>query len=135
MKGTKITLFALSLIALFTTKIKAQGVDCSRATNVTIKTTSYRDYSFPQNVNAVWFSFVATSPMMDVEIATPINAADTPFVHIDSLIVYSGSCGKLNMVQSAVKTSINLTDTLPDIELSKLATGQTYYIKAVRFFT
>jgi hypothetical protein len=91
------------------------------------------DYAFQACESTLWFSFVADSTKMIIEITRPVSATDTPFVRVDSLILYSGSCGSLSGMDTSVNNHVSLNDTLPQLYVTNLIIGHTYYLKVTRY--
>lgn len=110
----------------------AQGTNCSTATVIPGKGT-YADFSFQPKLNVAWFSITAASARMQIEIMRPVLAQDTPFVHVDSLILYAGTCNGLKALKySTSHDDTVLSDSLPGLQALNLTPGQTYYIKVTR---
>lgn len=127
-RQTLLTTVFLLLILTFTfNKANAHpGDSCSSAISVTVS--SYTDYEFQSGDSVRWFSFIADSDRMSFNINSPILSADTPFAHIDSLVIYSGSCGSLSWLKGNASNGPN-NDTLPGLQLFNLVVGHSYYIK------
>ncbi len=120
--------------ALQTITVNAITSDCSNAIALSNKHLD-TDYSFNSCENALWFSFVADSTKMLIEVTQPVSANDTPFVHLDSLALYSGSCGNLSIMNVSVNNHLDSIDSLPGIQPLNLIIGNTYYIKVTCYPT
>jgi|GEM_PF-2504172 hypothetical protein len=131
MKTKRTILLIFSIVCLFSAKIYAQGTSCTNATG--LKGSFQADFSFQPKLTTRWFTFVAVSPRVDVQITRTVSAVDTPFAHIDSLILYTGACGSLTPLRSIGKADTNYNDSLPDIQVLNLIPGQTYYVKVTRY--
>src|ERR1700756_1957565 len=132
MKTKKLIFLLFSILCLLNTKMYAQGTSCSTATVLPSKGT-HADFQFQPKINVAWFSIVATSARMDIQIVKTILAKDTPSVHVDSLILYSGNCKSgFKVLQYSVSHDTAFNDSTADVQILTLTPGQTYYIKATR---
>lgn len=110
--------------------------DCAGATNLTVNTScvytaSTTDGATESAVGCsgfadddVWFSFVATNSVQNVEVA-PIDNLDLVFQ------VYGGTCGSLNSLTCVDNTFSSQTEST---QLVGLIPGQVYFIRVYDYY-
>lgn len=110
--------------------------ECAGATNLTVNTSCVYTSATTDGATEsaagcsgfadddVWFSFVATNSVQNVEVA-PIDNLDLVFQ------VYSGSCGSLNSLSCVDNTFTSQTESS---QLVGLIPGQLYYIRVYDYY-
>ncbi|MEO6239811.1 MAG: T9SS type A sorting domain-containing protein [Bacteroidia bacterium] len=133
-KAKELLFLLMCCAMILLTSIGNAQTTCATSTTLTPTTScSLTDYQLAGSDTVRWFSFVADSQRVFIDVEAPVLS--TPAAHIHALDLYGGSCGSPTLLASR---DINTGDStfsqnaILKIDYSGLTIGLTYYIRVAR---
>lgn len=133
-KVKRLVVLLILCTALLLPNITYAQTTCATSTALTPNTScSLTDYQLAGSDTARWFSFVADSQRVFIDVEAPVLS--TPTAHIHSLDLYGGSCGSPTLLAARDINNGDSTfsqNAILKIDYSGLTIGLTYYIRVAR---